>query len=230
MIRILIVDQVRLTGTVIGAVLQQEPDVHVVGQATTLDEVLELAPQCDLLVVNSLTGNGIVDLTRSVSRVNPEAKVVVVGLPDIKEVIVQHVEAGIAGYVLREESVEHLVQIIRAVKRGEAVVSPDVAAALMARIAQLANLCQDTWTDPTPFTDLTPREREVLALVHQGLSNHEIATELTIELGTVKNHIHNILRKLNVRSRHDAVAYLLMARDEPMDLVGVAQRDEPYRL
>jgi DNA-binding NarL/FixJ family response regulator len=135
-------------------------------------------------------------------------------LPNIKDVILQYIEAGIAGYVLRDDSVDQLLHAVRAVYRGEAVVSPDIAAALMTRIAQLSNVCQGTtWSESGVFLELTPRERQVLVLVQQGLSNQEIAASLTIELGTVKNHIHNILRKLNVRSRHDAVAYLLVTRD-----------------
>jgi len=224
MIRILVVDPVRLTGTVVTAVLERESDLKVVGQVDNLDEVLEQAAHCDVVAVNSLNGNGLSELTRAVARVNPDARVLAMGLPNIKEVILQHVEAGIAGYVLRDESVDHLLDSVRAVHRGEAVVAPDIAAALMTRIAQLSNVCQEaTWTESGVFLELTPRERQVLTLVQQGLSNQEIASSLTIELGTVKNHIHNILRKLNVRSRHDAVAYLLVTRDAPVAIEQVMQ-------
>lgn len=215
MIRVLVVDPVRLTGTVVSAVLGRESDVHVVGQVGNPQEALDLVAQCDVLAVNALNGNGIAELTRAVSRANPDARVLAMGLPNIKEVILQYIEAGVAGYVLRDDSVEQLFDTLRAVHRGHAVVSPDIAAALMNRVTQLSNVCQGTaWSESDTFLELTPRERQVLALVQQGLSNQEIAVSLTIELGTVKNHIHNILRKLNVRSRHDAVAYLLMTRSE----------------
>ena len=140
-------------------------------------------------------------------------KVIVTGLSDSEAAILQYIEAGVSGYVLRDDSVETMLTTIRAVHAGEAVISPSVAAALMARLAELAELAKAaggnspvTTSDALP--DLTPREREVLSLIALGLSNSEIAERLTLELGTVKNHVHHILEKLNVSSRQDAVAYL----------------------
>jgi DNA-binding NarL/FixJ family response regulator len=204
----LIVDEVMLVCSVIASVISGEPDMEVSGCATTLDEAMDLVDECDIaLVSTTMTDNRALELTRAIVMMNPEIKVLVMGLVEAGNVIVQHIEAGASGYLLRDDSVDELLKNIRAAYRNEALVSPEVAAALMARIAELAGSCQEAWVDGQQYTDLTPREREVLDLVRQGLSNQEIADYLTIELGTVKNHVHNILRKLNVRSRHDAVAF-----------------------
>ncbi len=102
---------------------------------------------------------------------------------------------------------------IRAAHAGKARVSPDIAAALMSRVAELAQLVSQASISPEAG-ELTPREMEVLKLIGQGLTNQEIAEHLVIELGTVKNHVHNILNKLGVSSRRDAVGYLVVAREQ----------------
>ncbi len=208
MIRVLVVDEIMLVCSVIASVLSGEPDMEVSGCAASVDEALDLLDRCEVVLVSATMADGrALELTRLVVRSNPDVKVLVMGLVESRNVILQHIEAGACGYLLREDSVEELLKNIRAAYRGEALVSPEIAAALMARITELAGSCEEAWVDSQQYVDLTPREREVLDLVRKGLSNQEIADYLTIELGTVKNHVHNILRKLNVRSRHDAVAF-----------------------
>jgi two-component system nitrate/nitrite response regulator NarL len=212
MIRILIVDNTPLACSVTGYVLQADKDIEVVGHATNIEGALAQSQggSCDAILVNAaLPDNGALRLTRTIVRANLPVKVLITGLPDLAKAILRYIEAGAAGYVLREASVEELLRTIRAVHQNAALVSPHVAAALMSRVAELANVQANTtqaWT--RQFTTLTQREREVLNLLRHGLSNQEIAASLTIETGTVKNHIHNILKKLNVSSRRDAVAHL----------------------
>jgi DNA-binding NarL/FixJ family response regulator len=126
------------------------------------------------------------------------------------------VEAGAAGYVLQEDSVEKLLQKIRAAYNGEALVSPRIAARLMARLAELANMHTTIGVYPSEtmhrFAELTPLEREVLHLMSQGYSNQGIADRLIIECGTVKNHVHNILKKLEASNRQEAV-YMMKIRN-----------------
>ena len=214
-IRVVIVDEVRLMGNVTASVLKNEADVVVLGCATAFDEALSLAAHGDIVLLSSsLPNNDALRLTSALIKTYPAVKVIVTGLTDSEAAILQYIEAGVSGYVLRDDSVKKMLTTIRAVHAGEAVISPSVAAALMTRLAELAELAKsaggnNSVTTGDALPDLTPREREVLSLIALGLSNSEIAERLTLELGTVKNHVHHILEKLNVSSRQDAVAYLV---------------------
>lgn len=213
MIRVFIVDEVRLTCDMFATVLNEESDIEVVGCATTLDEAMRRIQDCDvMLATTTLPNDGAFELTRLAVKMNSSAKLLIVGMAESKSAIVRYIEAGAAGYIHRQDSVDKLLAHIRAAYQGEALVSPDIAAALMARLAQLASLAPATSVNPlVESVELTSREREVLHLIRQDLSNREIAKQLIIEVGTVKNHVHNILAKLNVSSRRDAAAYWAMA-------------------
>lgn len=213
MIRVLVVDEVRLMAHVAASVLKNEPDIEVIGCAATAEEALKLAQDCDIVLLSiSLPNHTALELTSTLVKTYPKLKVIVTGVVESEEVILPFIEAGVAGYVLKDDSVDKLLDTIRAVSSGEAAISPAMAAALMARLTELAELAKSVGDEATPslvpVPDLTPREREVLDLIALGLSNSEIAARLTLELGTVKNHVHHILEKLNVSSRADAVAYL----------------------
>lgn len=212
-IRILLVHEIRLMCSVVAAVLADEPDIEVIGHATTFDEALVRAPQSDVVLISTrLPDQGALKLTESIARDYPETRVLVLGLAEAEEEILRYVEAGASGYVLKDDSVDELLRNIRAVHSGEAVVSPEIAAALISRLSELSQLFADAFAIDQS-ADLTPREREVLGLLGEGLTNQEIADRLVIELGTVKNHVHNILDKLNVSSRRDAAAYLAIMED-----------------
>ncbi len=213
MISLLVVDEVRLMCNVFELAMKNEPDFEVVGCAINVEEALKQVHKASVVLVSTtLPNEGAFHLTRAVVKAYPHAKVVVIGLAASKAAILRYIEAGAAGYVLKEDTIEEMLTAIRAVHSREALVSPGIAAVLMSRVAQLAEVCRtagrELYQPPMASAGLTPREREVLKLMAQGLSNAEIAQRLTIELGTVKNHVHNILTKLNVNSRRDAVAQL----------------------
>jgi two-component system NarL family response regulator len=209
MIRVLLVNAIRIMGNVIAAVLQHEPDIEVVGCVTSADDALARASECDVLVVSTrLPDHGALRITQAISAANLPAKVLVLGLAESKEEILQYVEAGAAGYVLQDDSVDDLLTKIRTTHNGEALISPEIAALLMSRVSQLAQLTPKEEVGLEDPTALTPREREILELIGQGLSNQEIADNLVIEVGTVKNHVHSVLQKLNVSSRQEAAAYM----------------------
>ncbi len=211
MIRVLLVHEVPLMCNVIASVLEEEPDIEVVESATTVEEALAQASGCDVVLVSTrLPDAGALELTRAMIEAHPAVEVLVLGLAESEAEILEYVEAGAAGYVLKDDSVDELLRHVRATHRGEAVVSPDIASALMSRVTELA---QFTETEEGRVAELTPREREVLKLIGQDLSNQEIADHLFIEVGTVKNHVHSILRKLNVNSRLDAAAYLALIEE-----------------
>jgi DNA-binding NarL/FixJ family response regulator len=217
MIRILVVHQTRLISSIISSVLDEEEDIRVLGQATSSDEALTRLQKepCEIvLVAATLPENGALKITEAATQIDNPPKVLVIGLPKSKNAILQYVAAGASGYVLQEVSTERLLDHIRAVYDDKAIISPDIAAALMNHISELAQISTQTDIDPTAYSELTPREREVLELIGEEHSNQEIADRLFIEVGTVKNHVHNILKKLDVRSRHEAAAYLPFAKDE----------------
>jgi len=149
----------------------------------------------------------------AIAEADPSVKVLVLGLGESKERVLRYVEAGADGYVLKNDSVDDLLRHIRAAQRGKALVSPKIAAALMSRVTELAQLFAEIESGISESADLTPREREILELIGQGLTNQEIADRLVIEVGTVKNHVHSILQKLDVSSRQDAASYLALIRE-----------------
>lgn len=214
MIRVLLVDETRLMGNVIADVLDQVADVRVVGWVTRPEEALAQAHGCDVILVSTrLPDDGALRLTRSVVGRGFPARVLILDLANSPREILDYVEAGAAGYVLKDDAVEDLVRKVRAAHCGQALVSPQIAAALMARLTALAQAYArveegTALLDRIPAGELTAREQEILRLIGRGLSNQAIAQTLVVELGTVKNHVHNILHKLNVTSRRDAVAYL----------------------
>lgn len=215
MIRVLIVDTPRLFCHTLRVVLEKESDMQVAGCASTTEEALALINSTDVILVNTTINNeDTLHLIREATANHPKVKVLVVGVSELKEVILHYVEAGAAGYVLKEDSVQQLLEKIRAAHKGEALVAPHIAARLMSRLAELANVQSRFWHTPDTkmhrFADLTPREREVLGLIGKGLSNQEIAERLVIERGTVKNHLHNILKKLNASNRKEAAAVYMI--------------------
>ena len=213
MIRVLLVSEMGLVSNLIASILEDESDVDVVGQAASVREALEKASGADVVLVSTrLPDNGALRFTEAAVEAGMAAKVVVVGIRESEAEILRYVEAGADGYVLRDNSVETLLESVRAAAEERALVSPDVAYALMSRLRELAQLFSRVDAGLGDPVDLTPREQEVLDLVGKGLTNREIADRLYIEVGTVKNHIHSILQKLDVSSRDDAAAYLALMK------------------
>jgi RNA polymerase sigma factor (sigma-70 family) len=212
-IRVLLVNEIRLMSNVIAATLEDESDIQVVGSATTVEQALNLAENCDVVLISTrLPNEGALELIRALNAEYPEVKSLVLGLAESEEEILQYVEVGARGYVLKDDSVQELLRNIRAASSGEAMISPEIAAALMNRVNELAQVFAEAAAIPDAV-DLTPREHEVLQLIGQDLTNQEIADQLVIEVGTVKNHVHRILQKLNVNSREDAAAYWAIIND-----------------
>ena len=160
------------------------------------------------LVSTRLHDQGALRLTSAITELTPSTKVLALGLTEQKQHVLRYVEAGATGYVLKDDSLEGMIETIRAAREGKVYVSPQIAAALMERLSSLARLFSDVENSVAETTELTSRELEVLKLVGQGQTNQQIAEKLVIEVGTVKNHIHNILEKLHVSSRGEAAAYL----------------------
>ncbi|MDQ3249478.1 MAG: response regulator transcription factor, partial [Chloroflexota bacterium] len=215
MIRVLFVHEVRLMGDLLEAVLKQESGLELVGYAKSAAEALlklKSSP-CDIVLISTqLANNQAARLTNEVNQLYPATKVIVTELVQSQQAILHCIEAGAAGYVLEEEALNDLVRKIRSVHAGEFALPPQVAAALIARVAELKHTFDQLngyETDNQQLcTELTAREWDVLRLIEQDYNNLEIAAELTVELGTVKNHVHNIFSKLGVRNRKHAALFI----------------------
>jgi DNA-binding NarL/FixJ family response regulator len=154
----------------------------------------------DVVVVDLGAGN--VASVQALLSSAPEARVVVLSAPQRPDDVITLAEAGVLGYVTREQSIAELGTTIESVASDEMACAPWIATLLIRRVQALAA------DRPVPVDRLTTREASVLELVAEGLSNREIASKLHIELTTVKNHVHNILEKLGARTRAEAVGLL----------------------
>lgn len=209
MIRVLLAHEHRLMTDAIAAVLQDDPEIEIVGCASDVNSVLAhpALTSCTLVLASiRLPNNAALNLARTLANNHTPVKVLVTDLIQSNAAILQCIEEGVAGYVHEDESVTDLVQKIHALSQDEFIVSPSVAAALMARITELKRRTYEVDQNKVSeqWDELTPREREVLDLLARGLSNQEIADELFIEVGTVKNHVHSIFRKLDISERQHA--------------------------
>ena len=214
-INLLLVNETRLMGNVIAAALEGESDINVVGCATNIDDAMEIVREKEVdvaLVSTRLPDLGALKLTNAITELKPSTKVLALGLTEEKQHVLRYVEAGATGYVLKDDSLEDLIETVRAAQDGKVFVSPQIAAAIMERLSGLARIFSDVENNITNATDLTSRELEVLKLISEGRTNQQIAENLVIEIGTVKNHVHNILDKLHVSSRREAAAYLALIK------------------
>jgi DNA-binding NarL/FixJ family response regulator len=180
--------------------------------ATAVDSVHQQLPDVVLL---SLASTDWRTTLAAVRQTAPTTKVVALAVAETDDEIVACAEAGVAGFLPRQGTLADLESTVAGVVRGETVCPSRVAGAMLRRISGLAALR----TGPIDDTYLTPREREVLVLIEQGMTNKQIAQRLSIEVRTVKNHVHNLLEKLRVRRRGEAAARLRSARVPAVDVL-----------
>jgi two-component system nitrate/nitrite response regulator NarL len=175
----------------------------VAGSAATAAEALcALAGQEVDVVLVDMAGIDGAAVASEIAERAPAAAIVALAVPEQESEVLACAEAGVSSYVPREASLADLAAAIEAAVRGEAVCSPRIAASLLRRVRDLS-VRRDERDELPP---LTSRQWEILRLIDEGLSNKEIAQRLYIEVPTVKNHIHNILDKLQVRRRSEAAA------------------------
>ena len=201
--RVLIATDVRLFRDGLTEILRRRADIDVVGSAAsasqTLALVAELHPTAVLLDVGMTDGLASV---RAIGRLSPGTTVLALGVAEVAADVLSCAEAGITGFVSREAAVEDLVAALECAGRGELACTPAMAGLLLRRVGALAR----GQGHAAPLSDLTARELEVLQLLDRRLTNKEIARQLGIEVATVKHHVHNLLEKLHVRRRREAVA------------------------
>jgi DNA-binding NarL/FixJ family response regulator len=206
-IQILIADDHTLFRDGLRALFGSLPDTELVGEATTGDEAVALAEtlQPDVVLMDiQMPGQNGIEATRRIVQTSPHIGVVVVTMFEDDDSVFAAMRAGARGYVLKGADQDEMLRVVRAVARGEALFGPAIA-------SRLASFFQIPSPAPeTVFPELTSRERELLELIAQGLSNQEIAAQLTISIKTVRNHVSNIFNKLQVADRVQAV---IRARD-----------------
>jgi two-component system, NarL family, nitrate/nitrite response regulator NarL len=207
-ISVVVVSEVRLYREGIVLLLERDPRIDVIGAAATHSQagpLLEHDP--DVVLLDTAIANAEGALAELGA---PVQKVVILGVAEREADVIAWAEAGAVGYVSREASRDDLGAALEAAANGETLASPRMVAALLRRLNAVAHDAGAFERDGT--ATLTPRERQVARLVGEGLSNKEIARQLCIEVTTVKNHVHNILRKLDVSGRGQAAAQLRTVR------------------
>jgi DNA-binding NarL/FixJ family response regulator len=205
MTRVLVCAAVRLYREGLAAVLDSCDGLEVVATAGTTTEALALVDerQPDVVLADTTLPEN-EGLIRALSHGATNIHVIALGLRECEDDIIAYSEAGATALVTRDSSIEELILTIDRAVDGELRCSPVVAAVLLRRVRSLAAASKAL----RPDVALTRRELEILALVDQGLSNKQIGSELLIQVPTVKNHVHNILAKLDVERRSEAAAWL----------------------
>jgi len=204
-IRVLLVDDQKLMREGLRVLLELEPDLDVVAEAGDGQAAVEAyaAHQPDVVLMDiRMPGMDGVEATWRLRERWPQARVIILTTFDDDEYVFEGLRAGALGYLLKDVSGQELAEAVRTVATGGALIEPSVARKVLAEFARLAppaRPLEEALPEP-----LSGREREVLQLLGQGLSNREIATRLSLAEGTVKNYVTGILQKLGVRDRTQA--------------------------
>ena len=214
-IRVLVVDDQELFRRGMVMLLSVEDDIEVSAEASDGEEAARLAartvPDVVLMDVRMPRRSG-TDACRAVKEVAPTAKIIMLTASDEEADLYEAIRNGASGYLLKDASIDQVAQAVRVVADGQSLISPAMAAKLLDEFKSMSTASRPEVAAPR----LTERELEVLRLVAQGLNNREIASRLFITENTVKNHVRNILEKLQMHSRMEAVMYAV--REKLLDI------------
>ena len=203
MIRLLIVDDHEMVREGLKAMLVAEPDFAIVGDAANAEQTLEmierLRPDVALLDIR-LPGISGIDLCRTITKQYPQTAVIILTTFTDESLVAQCIQAGARGFIVKDIERFDLKRSIRAVVRGEAVIDPKAAVAVLAQLRRAMQVNQEPSPEP-----LSTQQIVILRLIAQGLSSREIATQLYLSENTVKGYVQEILHRLSVKNRTEAV-------------------------
>ena len=215
MIKVIVISDIKIYCEGLSQILSNIKQIKVIGAENNIEDAISKIklnfPQVILL---DMTMAQSCQIASRLMRICPEAKIVALAVPEDENNIIKCAEAGIAGYVAREASLDKLIETVIGANKGEFHCPPNIAGYIFRKVQNLAmraknqylpdNVCDET----SLLAGLTRRERQIVSLLVNGLSNKQISRNLTIEVSTVKNHVHNILVKLEVKSRAQAISLL----------------------
>jgi DNA-binding NarL/FixJ family response regulator len=209
-IRVVLVDDHALFRRGLELVLAEEPDITIVGQAGDGDDAIrvirDVTPDVVLMDVRMPRMSGI-EAAKVIRDTVPGTKIIMLTVSDDEADLFAAIRAGANGYLLKEVSIDEVAGAVRAVTRGQSLISPSMASKLLVEFNALSQRADERSRSNAP--KLTDRELQVLKLVAKGMSNRDIANELFIAENTVKNHVRNMLEKLGLHSRMEAVIYAM---------------------
>jgi two-component system NarL family response regulator len=215
-IRVLLVDDHALFRRGLQATLALEPGIVVVGECgdgrEALDRAAETLPDVILMDVRMPRHDGI-QACSAIKEAVPSAKILMLTMSEDEADLYEAIKAGASGYLLKDLPIDEVASSIRAVHTGQSLISPTLASKLLTEFAAMVKRGDSA---PVPNPRLTPREMEVLRLVARGMNNRDIARDLFISENTVKNHVRNMLEKLQLHSRMEAVVYAV--REKLLDI------------
>jgi len=201
-IRIFLIEDNRILRDGIEAIVNEQADLRIVGSSEgnqeTLRQAKTLKPRV-ILVDLGLRDEDTLRLVKMLSKEVPDASLIGMGLIPSRQEIVEFLQAGAAGFILKDATIDEMLESIRAVAGGEKILPPVVTGSLFTHVVDEA-LRKGNGTLPNAVR-MTTREREIIVLIAEGMSNKEIAMSLSLSTYTVKSHIHNILEKLALHSR-----------------------------
>jgi DNA-binding NarL/FixJ family response regulator len=204
-IKIAIIDDNRLVREALTAMLNRLPDVRVVS-SDVADSASLAATKPDVLLLDvGLRDQDSLRVAATLRQENPDARIIVMDLLPVNEEIVEYVNVGVSGFVLKDASFDEFIATIRSVATGKKVLPPRMTESLFSQIAKEVD-----GQEPARVLEavrMTPREREVIDLIGEGLSNKEIAQRLNIATHTVKSHVRNVMEKLALHTRLQIAAY-----------------------
>jgi DNA-binding NarL/FixJ family response regulator len=206
-IRLVLVEDNRLLRDGLSAMLSEQSDISVIAALSNGDALVRaMRKKVDVVLLDLvLRSQNSLGHVQSIKRKNPGVRIIVMDLAPIQPALVNYVMAGVDGFVLKDATFAEFLHTIRQVARGTRVMPAMLTSSLLSQIAE--HVTRSGRGNPFKSVRMTSREREVVELIAEGLSNKQIATELSLAVDTVKSHVHNILEKLSLHTRLEIASY-----------------------